>query len=296
MGKQVRVFINAKSGNGDAGPEQIVMLFERHGCTCAVTKLKPGLDLAALAKREPLDVDFIAAGGDGTMNAVANLLFGSRRRMGVLALGTLNHFAKDLKLPLELEEAIAVAASEQVRAIDAAMVNGVIFVNNSSLGVYPRMVLDRERMKKSGINKWASLVLASAKAFARFRCLEIAVEVKGEQRRCVTPFLFVGNNEYCMEGTSIGERKRLDQGELSLYLAPGATRATMFRLAFAALFGRVKKEPTFEEFKVKEFTVHVRSRKVRVSLDGEVQRMTGPLNYSIRPRALQILSRAEESA
>ena len=92
----------------------------------------------------------------------------------------------------------------------------------------------------------------------------------------------------------MGERKQLDRGQLSLYLAPGATRATMLRLALAAFFGRVKKDPEYTEFLVQEFQVNVPGRKLRVSLDGEVRRMAGPLCYAIQPRALKVRCEKKE--
>lgn len=291
MTKAVRVFLNARSGSsGVEVGEKVAALFAELGVECDVTKLEEGLDLKGLATSEPGDVVFVAAGGDGTVNAVSQALAGTGRTMGVLPVGTLNHFAKDLGLPLQLEDAVRAIAEAQVREVDAAEVNGEIFVNNSSLGVYPTMVREREYMKKTGLNKWASLVLASAKAFARFKCLTVDLEVDGKARRCTTPFVFVGNNEYCLEGMALGERKRVDAGFLSVYIAPGATRATMLRLLFAAMLGRVKDAPEFEEFKVRQFSVEVRrKRHLRVSLDGEVTRMQGPLHYVIQPRALRVI-------
>ncbi len=114
--------------------------------------------------------------------------------------------------------------------------------------------------------------------------------VEGEERRCTTPFLFVGNNEYCLDGARLGQRERLDRGELSLYLAPGATRGTMLRFIAAAALGRLQQLPDFQEYKTKEFTVDARRRKrLRVSLDGEVRRLTGSLQYRICPAALRVL-------
>jgi diacylglycerol kinase family enzyme len=153
------------------------------------------------------------------------------------------------------------------------------------------MVLDRERMKKRGRNKWASLVAASFRAFLRFRCLHVEMTVAGQRRACTTPFLFVGNNEYCVEGLQIGRRNHLDRATLALYLAPGATRAHILRMAFAVLLGSLKEGPQFEELSTGEFTVHVRGRRrLRVSLDGEVRRMPGPLRYRILPGALHVLT------
>lgn len=289
MGTRVRVILNAKSGRGGADAAQLIAKFAAHGCACAVTELGPGVDLAGLVASEPLEVALIAAGGDGTVNAVANAVAGTARRMGVLPIGTLNHFAKDLGLPEDLDEAIAVAAGESTRQVDAAEVNGHVFVNNSSLGAYPLMVLDRERLKKTGWNKWTSLAIASAKAFAVLWRMRVEVEVDGVELACRTPFVFIGNNEYCLNGLQLGARKRIDQGHLAVYLARGAGRWSVLKLGLAALLGRVDKVQEYEEMKGSTVTLHLRRRRPRVALDGEVKRIAGPLSYRTRPGALTVL-------
>ena len=293
MGTRVRVFLNAKSGGTDANAEGLTRMFAAHDCACIVTDLDRSVDLAGLARSEPEEVAFIAAGGDGTVNCVAAVVAGTARKLGVLPVGTLNHFAKDLALPQELEAAVAVAAGSVSRAVDAAEVNGRIFVNNSSIGAYPLMVLDRERMKRTGLNRWASLALASAKSFLRFRRRHVKLEIDGRARRFRTPLVFVGNNEYCMDGFRMGKRERLDQGELALFLAHDITRVGVLRMIFAALRGRVKEAPEYEEVKATQVTITPHKRRLRVSLDGEVKRMHSPLRYSIKPGALQVLCPAE---
>ena len=281
-----RVFLNARSGAKCSQEDTIRALFPGD---CQITRLSSSTNLRALAAQDPPELPYIAAGGDGTVNAIANIVCGTARPMGVLPCGTLNHFARDLGLPAELEAAAKVIAAGYTRQIDAAEVNGHVFVNNSSLGAYPAMVLDRERMKKSGRNKWASLMAASVRAFARFRRLTVEMTVDGQHRICITPFLFVGNNEYCLDGTRLGSREHLNSGVLALYLAPGVSRAGVLRMAISALFGHLKQDPAYEELLVKEFTVHVRKRRLRVSLDGEVERMPGPLHYRALPEALKVL-------
>ncbi len=285
-----RIVLNPHSGARTPAQEDKETQLRALFSGCEITQLGPGVDLRGLARKDPSQLPYIAAGGDGTVNAVAQAVCGTGRPMGVLALGTLNHFARDLNLPLDLTAAASVIAAGHTRCVDAAEVNGRIFVNNSSLGAYPAMVLDRERMKKSGRNKWASLVFASARAFVRFRRLTVEMSAGSRERCCATPFLFVGNNEYCLDGIRLGRREHLNAGTLALYLAPGATRAGVLRMAFAALFGRLKQTPEYEEFLVPEFTVHVHGRRrLRVSFDGEVHRIPGPLHYRILPGALAVL-------
>ncbi len=296
MGKRVRIFLNQKSGGG-AGEDaaSLAASFARHGCESAISHLSAELDLAALARSEPQDVAFIAAGGDGTVNCVARAVANTSRRMGVLPVGTLNHFAKDLGLPPDLEAAVAVAAGDTARSVDAGEVNGRIFVNNSSLGAYPAMVLERERMKRTGWNRWLSLVVASVRSFIHFRRMNVEVQVNGAPVRRRTPFIFIGNNEYCLQGSRIARRERLDGGKLSVYLAHGIGRAGTLRMALAALLGRVRQVPEYEELLVDQLTITVRRRRSRVSLDGEVKLLASPLRYRILPGALCVLCPAPQA-
>ena len=289
--ERVRVVRNAKSGGGRVSSEQICAEFRELGCGCALTELGPGVDLPKLAAADGEDVAWIAAGGDGTVNAVASAIGDSGRAMGVLPAGTLNHFARDLRLPGEINGAMELAVRGNTRAVDAAEVNGVRFVNCSSLGIYPEMVAERDRIvRKSRWTKWAAMLWASAKAFVRFRRVEVDVEVNGTMRRCRTPLLFVGNNKYAMDGQGAGGRKRLDGGCLTVVIAPGLTRLGVLRILFGALFGKLSEVRGLETLTVRTFRVQSHKKRLRVAMDGEVRRMVPPLDYCVRPGALRVIA------
>lgn len=292
--RRARVFLNSRSGVGGVSPEALCEQLALNGCSCEVTVLESRLNLRTLAERDAPEIVWVAAGGDGTVNCVVNAIAGTSRVMGVLPVGTLNHFALDLGIPLALDEAIAVIATGPTRTVDAAEVNGIHFVNNSSLGVYPAMVLDRDRMRKGGANKWWSLVVASARAFIRFRCLAVELEVDGNIRHVTTPLLFVGNNIYCIEGGKLGRRERLDESTLLLALVPSTTRFSMLRLFVSAFIGRAREASDLEQFVVKSFTVTSTHRRLRVSFDGEVGRLHPPLRYTSRPGAIHVIAPAEK--
>jgi diacylglycerol kinase family enzyme len=288
--RRVRVFLNAGSGTGGTSASEVCRAFAAEGWGCEVTPLRPELDWAALGSEDGAEVVWVAAGGDGTVNAVASACMGSERTMGVLPIGTLNHFARDLGLPVRLDEAICAVCRGTGRGVDAAEANGEWFVNNSSLGVYPAMVLDRDRMCRKGASKWWAMVKASARAFVRFRCLDIELQLEETVRRCRTALLFVGNNRYDKAGGRLGQRVHLDEGVLSVAVVTGATRWGMSKVFAAALFGRAKEVGELEEFLVREFKVRARGRRrLRVSFDGEVKRMEGPIRYRIHAGALQVM-------
>ncbi len=87
----------------------------------------------------------VAAGGDGTLNAVAAKLKGTHIPMGILPLGTFNYVARLLNIPLDLIEAAQVIATGTTRAVHVAQINQHIYLNNASLGLYPLFIQKRER-------------------------------------------------------------------------------------------------------------------------------------------------------
>ncbi|MEO8653205.1 MAG: diacylglycerol kinase family protein [Ramlibacter sp.] len=231
----------------------------------------------------------IAGGGDGTVSAVASRLADTDTALGVLPLGTLNHFAKDLGIPLELDAAIDVIAGGREVRVDVGEVNGHVFINNSSLGLYPDIVLDRERQRRRlGRGKWTALLAAAVHAARRYPVLSVRIGVNGEQLERRSAFVFIGNNEYKMEGFEIGERARLSGGELSLYVTQRTGRFGLLRLALRALAGRLRQASDFDMLTAPALVVRTPQRQLRVAIDGEVRLLQVPLNYRIRPGALRV--------
>jgi YegS/Rv2252/BmrU family lipid kinase len=290
----VPVIINAGAGNPhiEKRVQKLTKLFEDGGLRVDIRLASSGdeLDTLMRAAADERPRLLVAAGGDGTISTAAAALADSSTVLGVLPFGTLNHFAKDLHIPLELEEAVATIVDGHSIAVDVGDVNGRIFINNSSLGLYPDMVRDRERQQtRLGRGKWRSLVWASVAAFRRYPFLKVRIEVEGTRREHVTPLVFVGNNEYGMEGFDIGARKRIDAGALSIYIVKKQGRAALVRLALEALVGRLRQARDFEALTATEFVIDTRHAHILVATDGEVQPMKTPLTYRIRPRCLRVI-------
>jgi YegS/Rv2252/BmrU family lipid kinase len=287
------VLVNATAGQGCPAdwPASIERKFSERGLQARVTLAHDGGELLDAAKKAVRDgaTLVVAGGGDGTVSAVASCLADSGVRLGILPMGTLNHFAKDLQIPLDMDEAIGVIAQGREIAVDMGEVNGRLFINNSSLGLYPDIVLDRERQRQRlGRGKWAALLAASVHAARRYPVLSLQLEVDGKVLERRTAFVFVGNNEYRMEGFEIGERHGLGDGQLSLYVTQRTGRFGLFRLALRALFGRLQQAKDFDMLAAKAVVVHSRHRRMRVAADGEVTTLQTPLNYRIRPGVLRV--------
>ena len=232
----------------------------------------------------------IAGGGDGTISTVAAALVGSHTPMGVLPLGTLNHFAKDLGIPLDLAAAAQVIAANHPRPVDLARVNDQIFINNSSLGVYARAIVDRDATRSRWrLGKWPAMALAVLNTFRRAPLIEVRLEVEGAAARLKTPLVFVGNNRYRLDLLHVGARDRLDEGVLSLYFARAQSRWGMLKLVFNAALGRLQQDRDFETLYPREVWIETRRSRLHVAADGEAMRMTAPLHYEILPQALRVL-------
>lgn len=280
--------------HGERLEADVCAAFAMHGLEARVRTV-PGSELASAARAARHECDaLVVGGGDGSVSCVAGVLADGSLPLGVLPLGTLNHFARDLGLPPTLDAAAAVVCAGHVRRVDVAEVNGHVFVNNSSIGVYPRVVADREReQREHGLPKWPAMALAAARALLhyRHRRLTIATERGAVPRR--TPLVFVGNNEYLLEFPEMGARARLDGGELCLYVVRGKGPWTVAKIALRAALGSVRAERDLERVRgLERLTVAGRGPRLEVALDGEVETLDAPLVYRIRPQALPVFAPA----
>jgi diacylglycerol kinase family enzyme len=231
----------------------------------------------------------VVGGGDGTIGTVASVLAGTGIPLGVLPLGTLNHFAKDLGIPLDLDGAVEVIRDARARAIDVAEVNGQVFVNNSSIGLYPYMVLDRERRRSQhGQAKWIATVLAALRTLRYLPRRRLSIRAEGWSEPYRTPCMFVGNNAYGLGAGSLGKRERLDQGELCLYVARQRSRMSLVWLALRSALGLIDEARDLRILKVRSAEILSRTSRLLVAMDGEVAILRPPLHYRTRRGALQV--------
>jgi diacylglycerol kinase family enzyme len=293
---EIEVIVNVGSGGGVRLElrRHLAQAFRALGVDARISFADGGADLVKLARRAARgDAErIVAGGGDGTLNAVAAAIIAADKALGVLPFGTLNHFAKDLGIPLDLESAVgAIVAGHEIR-VDVGEVNGHIFLNNASLGLYPRVVRERERQQRLGWSKGPAAVWAAFAVLRRHPFLDIRLNVGGQSLTGRTPFLFVGNNEYAMERLTIGSRASLDKGRLSVYATSRLGRWGLLRLALRALAGGLRQERDLLAFATTDLLVETRRSRVRMALDGEVIVLRPPLHYAIRPRALRVLAPA----
>jgi diacylglycerol kinase family enzyme len=295
VAKPVRVILNTTAGSNGSPAEwvqDVERTFRECGMEAQIERVDSGERiLAAAAQAVAQGVRcVVAGGGDGTVSAVASRLVDTGVPLGVLPLGTLNHFAKDLRIPLELDAAIRTIAEGREMGVDVGEVNGRLFINNSSLGLYPDIVRDREHQRRRlGRGKWRALLAACVHVGRRYPQLSLHIELDGKGYDRRSAFVFIGNNEYLMEGFNIGERGCLWAGKLSLYVTQRTGRFGLLLLALRAVAGRLRQARDFDMVTARSVVVRTPHKRVRVATDGEVSLMETPLYYRVRPGALRVL-------
>ena len=242
--QRITVLLNNRAGSGDAVPaERVAAVFRTAGCEADIRILDGPAVAAAAADALKGDARVIvAAGGDGTVSAAASVLAATDAVLGVLPLGTLNHFAKDIGVPLDLGKAAESIARGRTVTVDVGDLNGRSFINNSSIGMYASLVSERAAMQRIGRGKWLAHGIAAVRVWRRYRRLHVEVRtaLQPSTFERATPFVFVGNNEYQLSGLELGARKTLAGGRLHVCMAPGMSRRGVARMIIAAVFGDVR--------------------------------------------------------
>jgi diacylglycerol kinase family enzyme len=249
-------------------------------------------EVRSCAVAERGDALLIVGGGDGTISAAASAIVGTKTKLGILPLGTLNHFARDLGIPTDLDEAAKLIAAGNERRVDVAEMNGRIFINNSAIGLYPLMVVDRDAQRhRLGRSKRLAMLVASLRTLARFNHYRLTLTVNDERKaRVDTPLLFVGNNDYRLDLGAPGERESLDGGELCVLVMRKKTRRGMIAASIRALLNRTREDDMVCLDSVERLRVASKRSQLAISLDGEVVRAESPLDYRIRKGALRVVA------
>lgn len=244
-------------------------------------RIRPGFESSLKPHIQRKEI-IAVVGGDGSISAIANLMKDTDAILMPLPGGTLNHFTKDLGIPQLLPDALEYFKSAKKTKINTGQVGDKTFINNSSIGIYPDSLVDRDEQKKK-YGKWPAMVASIFKAFFRFRTYKIELDGK----KYSTPLIFVGNNTYELNGFTF-QRSRLQDGILSIYIVIGKSRLSLFWALISLILGRKNVAKRLKSFRAKDIVIPTH-KSVRVSRDGEYEKMTSPLRYSIKESSLYIL-------
>jgi diacylglycerol kinase family enzyme len=286
------VILNRGSGASQPSIEaELAELLNRHGIEASMHAVAPdALDDACRTAIEGGASMLIAAGGDGTVRTAAACAAARGVPLGVLPIGTLNHFARDAGIPADLDAAVAAIAAGHERRVDLAEVNGVTFINTSSVGLYPDMVRFRdETLARTGHGKRRAMLSASLRSLRSFRRRRLWISTEGLEAPLRTPLLFVGNNRYQVNLFALGQREAIDRGELCLYAVRARTRPHFLWAALRGIFGKLDQQRDFVTAYVREAEIGSDRPALVASIDGETMTLETPLRYRIRPSALRLI-------
>lgn len=294
MSPSMAVILNCSSGSNKAARQRarIEALLRASRLDADLLYAERGelvTEFARRAAQRPYDV-LVAGGGDGTMSAVAAAVAGTDKVMGVLPLGTVNHFARYLGVPLRLDAAVRMLAEGQQARIDVGEVNGRVFVNNSSLGLYPRIVRDREALRqRCGLNRWVAFALAIARGLWRHEPIRLRLILDEDELQVSTPLVFVANRDFRLGALDVARRAAPGSGELGVCVAHAPTRRSLVKLLARAVAGGLQGASELSLFRTSELRIEAPERSLDVAADGEILRLTPPLRYRVRPSALRII-------
>lgn len=284
----VCVIYNQSSGVTNS-IDTIKVAFQEIGIKPAYVELSKQLNHRLDELRKNGYTTFVAAGGDGTVNAVASYVLDHKgTSLGVLPCGTLNHFAKDSGIPLDISEAVSLFKSPSTKNVDVGRVNGQLFVNNSSVGLYARIARNRHRRTR-WLFKWLMTIVSAIRYISYPPTYKFRLTLDGESMRCHTPLIFIGNNKYNLGKLGFSERGSLSGGKLCVYIIATQNPLRLIYMAISTLLGRYKVSG-FKEFDTKKLLIESGRKQLLVSYDGEVERLQTPLTYEILPRALKLVT------
>ena len=288
---RVPVLLNARAGSVRSRrrrelEEELGGPLRAAGVDCEFQWVVPrGFTSAARAQIAQGAAALFVAGGDGTLATVAAELAGGDVPLGVLPLGTHNHFARDLGLPLEPAAAAAALARGARARVDLGEVNGRYFLNTSSVGLYTRVLRERE---DSDLPRKAASVVGGVLALAAFGELDLSLEVRGEvvQRRCA--LLLVGNGQHHLRPPGVPFRHTLTGGQLHVHIAMPRNRLDLLRMMARGIAGGAD-HPRIEHFEAKRLLVRSSHRHIDMALDGDLKRVEAPLSYRIHTASLPVI-------
>lgn len=245
---------------------------------------------AAKAARAAARGTVFVAGGDGTQNAVANILRGSQVAMAALPLGTFNFFARGFEIPEDPLQAVDALCDGDLRDCSVGQVNGQVFLNNASLGLYPAILRERETVyQRWGRSRMAAYWTVLTTVLRPGHGMSLSVTADGQATHLRTPMIFIGSNPYQLRMMGLEGAHLPEAGKLALYYGPERGRFGMLRTALWLAFGKAKRGREFGMLAGANLELSSRHRHISVAIDGERKRFTLPLKISLMEDALRIV-------
>jgi diacylglycerol kinase family enzyme len=237
----------------------------------------------------------VAAGGDGTINSVAQLVLGAGLPFGILPQGTFNYFSRTHGIPLDTAQATRALLASAVQPVQVGLINHRVFLVNASLGFYPQLLEDREAYKKRFGRSRIVALWAGIMTIAReHRQLVLELEKEGEIRIMRTATLVAGNNRFQLEQIGIPEAVALHNAQLVAIAVRPLSKLGMFGLLLRGAIGQLGDAENVVSFAFKRLTVRLlrrfRRRRIKIAADGEVDWVDLPVVFQVSPTPLLLLT------
>jgi diacylglycerol kinase family enzyme len=298
------IILNAVSGHKEAGDTRAIIsrVMREAGREHHLRLVENPADLAEIARTAVAQANqvggaVVVAGGDGTINTVANAVLASACPMGVLPSGTFNYFARTHGIPENTQDAVQMLLTASPQPVQVGLVNDRMFLVNASLGLYPKLLEDREAWKKQyGRSRMVALWAAFASVVGSRRQLHLTLAKDGEVAHWRTSTLFVGNNKLQMEQIGMAEAAALDQGFLVAIAPRPVGTASLLWLALRGALGTLGDAENVRSFALRELEVkrsERRSRSIKVAVDGEILQLHEPLRFRVSPQPLYLLKHGQ---
>lgn len=303
-GAPLVVVFNVGAGHGEAAEVRATL---QAGCAEAgrplhLLEVDDPKQLGAIARQAVIQAQqvrgiVVAAGGDGTINTVAQTALGSGCAFGVLPQGTFNYFSRTHGIPSETAEALQVLLDGHARPAQVGLVGDRVFLVNASLGLYPQLLEEREDWKRQfGRSRLVAFGAGLATLLRGHRSLRLRVENQGQERELRTPTLFVGNNALQLQQLGLPEAEAVEGGCLAAIALRPVGLLKMLGLLWRGAFGRLGDADELMHVATHQLTVHPSrrlgtfgSRRIKVATDGEVTWMRLPLSFRVAPQTLDLL-------
>ena len=303
-GPPLVVVFNVGAGHGQADEVRATL---QAGCaeagrTLHLLAVQDPRQLGAIARQAVAQAQqcggiVVAAGGDGTINTVAQAALGSGCAFGVLPQGTFNYFSRTHGIPSETAEALQGLLAGHSQPVQVGLVGERVFLVNASLGLYPQLLEEREDWKRQfGRSRLVAFGAGLATLLRGHRSLRLRVESQGQERELRTPTLFVGNNPLQLQQLGLPEAEAVDAGCLAAIALRPVGLLKMLGLLWRGAFGRLGEADELIHVAPRQLTVRPSrrlgtfgSRRIKVATDGEVTWMRLPLSFRVAPQTLDLL-------
>lgn len=291
--------LNTGSGKRDSNAieETIKSVLNQTNRDYQLFKVDRGADLQGAAEHATQmarenDGIVVAVGGDGTLNAVCQSVVGQGVPFGILPQGTFNYFGRAHGISQNTEQAIEALLNARIEPISVGELNGHYFLVNASLGLYPRLLEDREVFKQRyGRSRLVALWSAVVTLAKAHRQLQVVLEHGGQAQQLRTPTLVVFNNALQLEHVGLQPQVAPHIDHLIATTARPVGTLALYGLLVRGLLSRMGDAENVNSFGFETLTVRTDrpSKRVKVAMDGEIFHMHTPLTFRLAAHALPLL-------